>query len=307
MPPVTTTLKNKVLMLCRDAFSGIRNYGMIPPYSGTEMQDRFWREIHDALTYKLGRPTLIPEYPSKSRKEDVLNFLTSCGDEEFLDFIELIFKTEIVGFVCADENRLVDDINELLRSENVGYELTHIVKKRITLDSSNQATEPIGYAIPGQQYQVDDVVAYPQIILKEDMVVHTEILKPVLNLLADVRFANANKEYLEALEDYRKGDYGDCLTKCCSALESVMKIICTQKKWEYKPTDSANRLISAVVAGAKLETYFENFLTTVPTLRNRLSKAHGAGIESKHVPQDIARYALNESASAIIFLVDATK
>src|SRR4029450_5031974 len=30
--------------------------------------------------------------------------------------------------------------------------------------------------------------------------------------------------FLNALEDYRKGDYGDCLTKCTSAFESALKI-----------------------------------------------------------------------------------
>ena len=49
-------------------------------------------------------------------------------------------------------------------------------------------------------------------------------------LLRDKSFTSADQEFIEALEDYRKGDYGDCLTKCGSSLESTMKIICDRKK-----------------------------------------------------------------------------
>jgi hypothetical protein len=34
---------------------------------------------------------------------------------------------------------------------------------------------------------------------------------------------------------YRRGRYADALTSCGSAFESVLKTICTAKKWLYNP------------------------------------------------------------------------
>ena len=115
------------------------------------------------------------------------------------------------------------------------------------------------------------------------------------------------QEYLEALEDYRKGDYGDCLTKCGSAFESIMKIICDSKKWQYKQTDTASALLSTIINKSGLESYLEQPLIIIATLRNRLSKSHGAGVAPKEVTQNYAKYALNSTAAAIVFLVNETK
>jgi hypothetical protein len=41
----------------------------------------------------------------------------------------------------------------------------------------------------------------------------------------------------------------------------------------------------------------------VATLRNRLSKAHGAGVQIRNVPRHLAAYALNSTAAAILLLV----
>ncbi len=300
---VPITLRNKVLMLCRDTLYGTRKYGGYISYPRNTTWDRFWEEIHYALTYRHGRPMLIPGETSLPHDDDALTFLMSCSAGEFLDFIELIFKTQIIARVCIDENLLVADINALMQTENAGYELTNIVIKPAS--DSDTRVHFIDYG--STQIPVNNVIAFPQIILKEDQVVHGEIIKPILNLLSDVRFANANKEYLEALEDYRKGDYGDCLTKCCSSFESVMKIICAQKGWRCNANDPADKLIQMVVSMAGLESYFVQPLMIIATLRNRLSKSHGAGLQMKDVPQYTARYALNASASAMTLLIDATK
>ncbi|MFC1905040.1 abortive infection family protein [Chloroflexota bacterium] len=45
----------------------------------------------------------------------------------------------------------------------------------------------------------------------------------------------------------------------------------------------------------------------VATLRNRLSSSHGAGTKPKAVTENFARYSLNVTASAIIFLVNEAR
>ena len=131
-------------------------------------------------------------------------------------------------------------------------------------------------------------------------------MPPVLTLLADPRFKQANEEYINALEDYRKGDYGDCLTKCCSSFESVMKIICDEKKWNYSQNDTAAKLIPNVVSNSGLDKFFEQPLLLIATMRNRLSTAHGGGTQSKNVEAHTAQFAVNTTGSAILMLVSAS-
>jgi hypothetical protein len=181
---------------------------------------------------------------------------------------------------------IVKELNELFSSENLGYELTDKVEEVVF--------EPVyEYPFFGQDREVIEVIAYPEIIRKDEQSIHATIIKPALTLLANPKFKTANQEYLDALEDYRKGDYGDCLTKCGSAFESVMKIICDSKGWNYMQTGTASVLISTILKNTNLDLFFDQPLLIIATLRNKLSKSHGAGTRPKSVSQNIAQYALN--------------
>lgn len=289
-----TTLRNKILLYCRDVFSNSRNN-----WSGGDYTGEFWNEIHQMLLYRHGKFQLSNAH-LQSRTEDSINFLLTCKDDDFFDFIEYIFRVNCLFHVSTKENVLVAEINELFASENVGYELTEIVKEEII--------EPVNeYPFFGTEHKVIKTIAYPKVIRKDDQVIHSTTIMPALSLLSEPKYKAANQEYLEAIEDYRKGDYGDCLTKCGSAFESVMKIICNNKKWSYKQTDTASTLISTIINKGGIESYFEQPFIIIATLRNRLSKSHGAGVTPKQVNQNYARYALNATAASIVFLVNETK
>ena len=288
------TLRNKILLFCRDVFSNSRNNS-----DGVDYIGEFWGEIHRALLYRHGRLQLTNGH-IEAPANDVIGFLLACGDDEFFDFVEYIFKANCLFHVCSDENVLVAQINELFKSENLGFELTEIVKEEVV--------EPVNeYPFFGRDQKVIKIVSYPKIIRKDDQVVHTMIIMPALQLLNDPTYKAANQEYLEALEDYRRGDYGDCLTKCGSAFESVMKVICDIKKWQYKQTDTAAPLLATIISKSKLDSFFLQPLLIIATLRNRLSKAHGAGTNLKIVSPNLARYAINSTAAAILLLVGETE
>jgi hypothetical protein len=138
--------------------------------------------------------------------------------------------------------------------------------------------------------------------MRESEVIHSTAMEPALQLLRNPGFATANAGFLTGLEDYRKGDYSDCLTKCGSAFESFMKIVCDKKSWAYKQTDTAATLIKTILPNTTLEGYFEQQLMIVATLRNKLSSAHGGGTTVKVVSRQLAQYATNITASAMILL-----
>ena len=153
--------------------------------------------------------------------------------------------------------------------------------------------------------RISRVEAYPQIIRVENEVTYQTAIKPVLTLLANPAFREANREFLDALKDYRNDDYRDCVMNCGSCLESVMKIICEQKGWPSQR--DAGKLLNTVLSKTDLPKFLKQPLTQIATIRNELGSAHGAGVEPRDVAKHLAQYTINVTASTILLLVEATK
>lgn len=249
----------------------------------------FWDEIHTKLTYLHGKPRLS-DLRTRSKSDDAMEFLYNCTDAHFLDFLEYIFVTNAY-FQSSGRANLVNDINEFLKQDSLPYAVTDFVWTK-----GND-----------KGYETTTLTAYPQVIRKDSEALFRTAIQPTLQLLHETDFISANKEFLEALEDFRKADYGDCLIKCGSALESVLKVICTRNKWPHNATDTASSLIKTVVEKAELESFFEQPFTLVATPRNKLSKAHGAGTSFRDVTEAKAEYAINATAAAILLLTKATR
>ncbi len=285
---IPASTRNRVFLWCNDIFSNRRSIT-----GGSDYTHQFWEEIHRFLQLRHGRARLSgPPHGASSRAEDALAFLRSCDDTEFLDFLEYIFRVGCFFNVSLPNAEVVAELNELLRVDNLPYHITDFVEEQV------QGSPPFG----GRAGTVIKTRAFPTVIPRDSEVVHTHVIEPALKILQAPAFKNANAEYLEALEDYRRGDLGDCLTKCGSSLESVMKVICDHESWPYKQTDTAGVLVKTILDHSSLENYFEPMLMIVATLRNRLSKAHGAGIGTRHVPRHLAAYALNSTAASILLL-----
>jgi hypothetical protein len=284
--PITAAFRNRVFLLCRDTFS-------VSEWGGDGME--FWKQIHQKFQYLHGSVVLTTTSSPRDAVEDTLAFLQSCSSDHFLDFLEYMFRVDVFWRFTDKAPQLVEAINTFFRIDSLPYHLTDYIEVHETDPTSRYAATTIR------------VAAYPQVVLREHQFVHEEITAPVLTVLSDPAFESANKEFLEALDDYRKGDLGDCLTKCSSAFESVLKIICAKKRWKYEQTDTTAKLLSTVLANTSLASFFEQPLLLIATIRNRLSKSHGAGVQTKDVSPQVARFALNATASAILLLVEETR
>ena len=240
---------------------------------------------------------LVENRHTATAYEDATGFLKSCTGPQFLDFIDCIFKLKVYRWAeraRQDENALVADINDLFELDSLPYAVTPFVRET--------RKEPF---YGGQERDVSVIVSYPRVIRRDDQVTYKLAIEPALTLLRGNQFTSANKEYLDALEDYRKGDYGDCLTKCGSAFESTMKIISDRKGWPYSQNDTARPLLQVIFQNSQLEqNHFEQALMNIATLRNKLSNAHGAGIQQRSIPQHVAKYAINATAAAVLLLVE---
>lgn len=285
--PLTPAFKNRVKKLCRETL---------------QVSD-FWDEIHRRLEYLHGMEirAILPVRIGVGRELDVVEFLDNCNDEHFLDFIEMIFRFErLIETLRTAQNvkGLVGIINGFLELDELPYFLTQFVV-------SPSAPLPPSVLLNPSSYE-HRIEAYPQIIRRENEVLHETAIEPTLTLLINPDFASANDEFLEALKDYRKGDYRDCVAKCGSSLESVMKVICDQKRWSHPRNADASVLLKTILSHTNLAPFFKSHIQIIPIIRNELSSAHGAGTQQRVISRHVANFVINSTASTILLLVEET-
>ena len=316
---LTQAFKNRVWLSCKE---------MVQPYdhhseAGHKIAD-FWMTLRDKLRYRHGVDHLS-KVPQDTLITELEKFLSECSDEHYLDFVEMFFQSEKLPMHFSDHElkEAVNNINTFFDLDELPYTITEFsiaesrtVELRLKRLLSHLRRKPSPPEFPGiisshtQSYSLPfrtaTVQGYPRIIRRENELVHQTAIEPVLILLVQPPFASANKEFLDALSDYRKGDYADCVAKCGSSFESVLKVICEAKIWSYRQTDTAQTLLDTVFDKSGLESFFKSPITLVATMRNRLSSAHGAGTQGRNVPKHVAQYAINATASAILLLVEET-
>jgi hypothetical protein len=224
-----------------------------------------------------------------SGKEYVINhILFAKENDRVLDAIELCFK-----FI----NRYIgDDLPRYKESVNIVMEPTEAI------DELN-----IRFKEHGVGYQFESNA----IIKLDSTFVHSEITKPTLSLLWNLRFEGANDEYLKAHEHYRHGRNKECLTECLKAFESTIKIICSEKGWEFNQTDTASKLIKICFDNNLVPSFTQNqfsslqnlLVSGIPTIRNKVG-GHGQGQVPQIVDDGMTRYGLNLTGTNILFLIE---
>jgi len=272
---LTMAFRNRTLMVFRDATHG----GLY----------EFMDQIHGRFAYLLGRNSLTGKRYSRPA-DDLGEYLGQCEDEQFLNFVEYALRSDCTYFFGANLDTVIERINEFLMIDDLPY---HIVP---------QVWEPIDSAEGrfGSMALREEAKVLP----KDSQLIHETAMQPALEILRTPVFLNANSEFIAALDDYRHRKFGDCVTKCNSSYESVMKVICGQKGFGYSQGDTTSKLLKIIMENAGLEAFWEQPLLIIGTLRNRISTSHGAGEVEKFVPEHVAKAVINLTASAIVFLHD---
>ena len=289
-------LKTRVLLLYRETLSDRDG-----SYTLTDNREyEFWSAMHTALQHFTGQIRLSKQRTNREI-EDAIAFVMECSTSDFLGFIELSFKIKTQYMVFPDEAELIDAINVIFNHENAPFELTHFVRIDVEEEETPSVFPLRHLPAPGKYTKT---VAYPQIIVVDDQVVQKEIVSPALTVLAKPYFEAANKEFLGALQDYREGKNEDCLTKCGSSLESVLKVICKRNNWPFNENDTLEPLLNTVIDESVLESYYKQTLKITAIIRNRRSTSHGGGSEVRTASRSIAQYVISSTAAAISLIVE---
>lgn len=231
---------------------------------------------------ELGKPKLIPR-PQSTEQEFSTWFLTYDDDlDQLLNSIEYV----------------VDAAVHSSRRHSQGE---YLLERGIAEINARALEDGFGFQVEGGQ-----------IIEIGGTFTHKEITVPALHLLNGRAYAEANKEFRQAYHEFNRGNYDDCIHDCCNAFESVLKVIFTNKNWDFNQTDPAKKLLAIAFSNDLIPTYMQNEFTGlrtiletgVPVVRNK-EAGHGTGAIPRVIPKYIAAFQLHQTAAAIIMLIEA--
>ena len=153
-----------------------------------------------------------------------------------------------------------------------------------------------------------------RIVRIDSELIHSEIVKPALRLLNGDGFEGPQNEFLKAHEHYRHGRNKEAVTFANNAYESMLKVICDHKGWEYETGATAAELYKVVRKNGLLPDYLDrSFDQLASSLKSGLPKvrgregSHGQGKTPRHSPEYIAGYAIHLAAANILFLYETYK
>lgn len=247
-----------------------------------------WRELRQLLCREYGKHYLSADLDDP--QEDTLQFLESVATpSQVFDIIELvcnciqIYSAKLDKYqrkdarITQEPEDAIAEINTRLRRAGIGYQF-----------------------VEGRLVRVDSQIG------------HAEIIVPTLNLLASSELRTVDQEFRDAFQHYRHGENDDAIQSCGKAFETLLKVVLDKKQVPHPANATAKALLDLVLGTGILPEAIDGTLgslramleQTVPTLRNRLG-GHGQGAQMRTVPDYIASFTIQSTASAILLISKA--
>jgi Domain of unknown function (DUF7014)/AbiJ N-terminal domain 4 len=239
-----------------------------------------WYGINTTLRREMGVSSLSDEC-ADFKKDCIGAILLSKNTDNWLDIVEVCFVAmlEDKNLSKQQKEKTIEELNFRFREAGLGYQFEN-----------------------------------GQIIRVDAQLVHSEVVKPALALLADPRLEGAQEEFLSAHAHYRAGEYEDAIVDANRAFESTMKAICDIKDWQYPKGARAADLVKIIRRKGLLPRYLDaSFDQFVAILKSGLPQVrhdaggHGQGAKPRQTPGYIAGYALHLAAANIVLLGEALK
>ena len=277
-------LRMQIVYIVDEAFTPMAGAWM--SFSAADIRRQVYGDLQYHLAKEYGVARLaagkgVPDHADSVQR--VQDFIFRGEVERVLDLIEVAlhlafeYAAKRREFGLRDPHASIEELNRRFREHGVGYQI-----------------------VGGKAVKTGSLFT------------HNEIVKPALAVLHDRRFEGADAEFRRAHEHHRHSRYEEAIADCLKALESTLKMICKHRGWQFKQTDTANRLIEIAFSHDLIPNYLESQFAAlrsvmqsgVPTIRNKMS-GHGAGESPRRVPEHLSAYALHLTASAMLFLTSA--
>jgi len=272
---------------------------------------------------------IYDEIPQKLRVQ-IIHIIQSFTKKEYYDrgnFFETLHKVlcKEYGVFSLKQNEWDDDYNYekiileyLLKTDNFEHvlDIVEIFYKYFYNNDKKDLTEKTFSEINHRfkENGIGYVLESKQILRIDSQIIHSDIVKPTLNILSESIYSGANEEFLKAHEHYRSNRNQECLNECLKSFESTLKVICDKNSWSYSQNDTSSKLVKICFENNLIPAYMQSQFTSlqslltsgVPTIRNRNS-GHGQGVQQIEVTDEMTSYILHLTATNILFLTSQEK
>jgi hypothetical protein len=231
-------------------------------------------------------------------------FMSSSNNEHILDIIEIALQECPLGFQ-KDKNDVIENINSILEEESSIFYLTKYVNEEDINNFSTPKLRLDNYSIDPQIYPTIPIEIYPIIAIKQNNLVQQICIIPMIDFLSKPSCKIPNQEMLEALEFFKKQKYDDCITRCGQSFESVLKLICDKKGYQYDNfSATATNLLKVCKDNQLFDNFYENMFISTATIRNKISSAHGKQSTTFVCTKAKAEHAIAVTAAHILLLAE---
>lgn len=162
----------------------------------------------------------------------------------------------------------------------------------------------------GYGYQMENA----QIVNMDSTFIHSEAIKPTIQLLINESFLTPLQEFMSAFRAFKNSNYDETIRLCANAFESTMKEIYHKKGWDLPRVAQANIMINDLKDKGLFPAFLQGNLSHIvgtltdglPTLGNKTVR-HGMGPAKMEIEIHFARYALNLVGTNMLFLIECYK
>jgi hypothetical protein len=159
-----------------------------------------------------------------------------------------------------------------------------------------------------EQHSVGYQFENGQIIRVDSKLTHAEIIKPALVLLTAPLFSKANEDFMTAHRHYRANEFKDCVTAANRAFREHVEGDLRQGGKGDRAAELVTRVRNGGLFTHDFDRSFESYVAMLkaglPAVRNDAG-GHGEGLTCAAVTAGIARFAINLTATNLVFLGDS--
>ncbi len=280
-------------------------------YTGFPVVRRTYDTVATTLCHEYGHldwdAFLPPAHPPHHRL--VRFFMDRAQTEEILDIIERCFaemaSVPLASRAAMRPRELVSSLSDRAQAEWFSADRFAEAAEDAVAEGRKELNHR--FLDHGVGFHLES----GKIIRIDSQVTHNEIVMPCFAILSGKEYANAKREFLSGHEYYRKGNLKGALMEWQKSFESVMKIICAKREWEYPDGAAAKDLIRICIEHELIPPFWQSQFTSLRQLllgvgvaRNKLA-GHGEGPERVETPPHVVAFALHMTAAAIVFLAEA--
>lgn len=136
---------------------------------------------------------------------------------------------------------------------------------------------------------------------EQEKFLEENITKELLSIFTDIRLKDVKEQFEEAIKFKNMEQFKQSVIEICKSIESMMKLICKEKRYIYNETDSFDSLLKILKENNIIP--LNGMISGFQIMRNKTS-AHGATDTTYEPDKYDVNFEINRGASLLLYLYE---